>query len=154
MRPRRSLLTVFALAASLAALLAPRTAAAQEEAQTEIGDGAAGGCVNCFIESGSSYVCRKTSGNGGSSCTISGGGETCTLSGPCVAAAPVPIDGAANFSNLALLDDAGAATSFATVSSGGDGRQFRARCNGVVLARAYTSTAADRLRRETSLIQI
>ena len=153
MKPRRSLLAVLALLATCEALLVPRTAAAQEEAQTELGDGAAGGCVACTIV-GSDYECKKSGGNGGSSCTLSNGGQSCSISGPCTAAAPVPIDGAANFSNLALLDDAGAATSFATVSSGGDGRQFRARCNGVVLARAYTSTAADRLRRETSLIQI
>lgn len=143
-----------AAAAALLCAITPRPATAQAGAQSAVPP--AGGCVTCYIASGgATYECKAGS-PGGTSCTLSGGGTSCSVSGPCQAAPnPAPIDGVANLTSPELLQNAGSEGSFALVTDVGDGRnQLRARCNGVVLARAYTETVVETLRSQTSMIEL
>jgi hypothetical protein len=140
-------LSLAALAVALVfGAAAPQRAAAQDAAP-------APGCTNCFIVD-NLYECKADT-QGGDSCTVSNAGRTCSVSGPCPKVAdPAPIDAVANLFSTDLLQDVGTEAAFALVANTENGQQLRAKCNGVVLARAYTAAAAQRLRRETAVIEL
>lgn len=148
---RLHLCLALAAVAIVCAAATPRHVAAQASASTV----APTNCVTCYIASGGqTYECKAGS-PGGTSCTLSAGGTSCSVSGPCTATIdPAPIDAVASLASPTLLENAGASGSFALTGDSPGGKVYRARCNGVVLARAYTVAAADRIRAETSRIEM
>ena len=142
------LLTTAALVLACAGA-APRHAAAQQ----------GGNCARCVRDPETLlYSCPRIFASGANDCLMTASGLGCAEIGRCPPDDPgsAPIDGAIAPLSPELLENAVSGEgAIARLTHGGDGRsQYHARCNGVVLARAYAPALADRLRTETSSIEL
>lgn len=155
MRPRH-FLSLLGLAA--AAAVVPEIAAAQAPAP-----GPAPAPVTCYQcvrkvgPLGGYFECAGGYNQGGTSCSVTNNGQLCTLTGDCVIIIAPAADQVASNADLdALLDEGAEALPSGVVrfASATGEVQLRSRCNGAVLARAYTATRAEELRRASETLTL
>lgn len=149
---RSSLIHAAALALALCAL---PPAASPAAAQWTPGP-APSPCWGCFRSTTTGlFECRPVQSGGAHFCAVSDGGRSCTLSGGDCPTPSTPADGAVAEGTLAHVTDEAAREEGAERVEDASGRTlWKARCNGVVLARAYRPEAAAELRRRSAAITL
>jgi hypothetical protein len=113
-------------------------------------------CVDCFRNLTTGLFECQAAQSGAHGCSLSDGGRTCTLSGGVCPTPLPPPDGAVAVGTLAasVTDEAAREQGAERVDAGGGRTLWKARCNGLVLARAYTPEAAAELRRRSAAITL
>lgn len=157
----RHCISAFALVLAAVAVTAGRGAAqtGSSQATPDPEQGlVAGKCAQCELVSVGGvpkrWQCGYTYQSGGKSCAISADAQACALVGICPTVQKAPLDATEGGIGFLLRQDGPLPSAVERVAVSEGEVQLRARCNGTVLARAFSAALAGTLREQSETLSL